>query len=245
MTTDFAGTQANFRALFDNAQPELEIMRPWFDITHTLNALWVWELPVGEGRRWMDRRDVLSAVVGGWDLSGFVRIHSGEAINLVSGRGTINRGGTRAMTNTVHLTGIGIDELQRLTGVYRLEDGRVSLFDPSLLAEGGGLDPELFENPAMLEAGTLPLSPVSGPWYATLDVGLRKNIPVGFSSSARLQLRIDFFNVLNRTNFNVGSISGVGGLGVHNRHDPNDTEFGLISDAFAAREMQVGMKLTF
>ena len=245
VTTDFAGTQANFRALFDNAQPELEIMRPWFDITHTLNALWVWELPVGEGRRWMDRRDALSAVVGGWDLSGFVRIHSGEAINLVSGRGTINRGGTRAMTNTVHLTGIGIDELQRLTGAYRLEDGRVSLFDPGLLAEGGGLDPALFENPALLEAGTLPLSPVSGPWYATLDVGLRKNVPIGFSSSARLQLRIDFFNVLNRTNFNVGSISGVGGLGVHNRHDPNDTEFGLISDAFAAREMQVGMKLTF
>ena len=243
--TDFAGTQANFRALFDNAQPELEIMRPWFDITHTLNGLWVWEIPVGEGRRWMDRRNALSAVVGGWDLSGFVRIHSGEAINLVSGRGTINRGGTRAMTNTVHLTGIGIDELQRRTGVYHLPDGGVSLFDPGLLAEGGGLDPDLFENPAMLEAGTLPLSPISGPWYATLDVGLRKNIPLGFSSSARLQLRIDFFNVLNRTNFNVGSISGVGGLGVHNRHDPNDTEFGLISSAFAAREMQVGMKLTF
>ena len=65
-------------------------------------------------------------------------------------------------------------------------------------------------------------------------------------SSARLQLRIDFFNILNRnrTNFAVGSISGIGGLGVANRHDPNSTEFGLISDAFAAREIQVGMKLT-
>ena len=245
VTTDFAGTAANFRALFDNAQPELEIMRPWFDITHTLNALWVWEIPVGEGRRWMDRRDALSAVVGGWNLSGFVRIHSGEAINLVSGRGTINRGGTRAMTNTVHLTGIDIDELQRRTGVYHLPDGGVSLFDPGLLAEGGGLDPALFENPAMLEAGTLPLSPISGPWYATLDVGLRKDIPLPLSTAARLQLRIDFFNVLNRTNFNVGSISGVSGLGIHNRHDPNSTEFGLIDSAFAAREMQVGMKLTF
>ena len=243
--TDFAGTQANFRALFDNARPELEIMRPWYDITHTLNALWVWEIPVGEGRRWMDRRNALSAVVGGWDLSGFVRIHSGEAINLVSGRGTINRGGTRAMTNTVHLTGIDVDELQRRTGVYHLPDGGVSLFDPGLLAEGGGLDPALFRNPGLLEAGTLPLSPISGPWYATLDVGLRKNIPLGFSSSARLQLRIDAFNVLNRTNFNVGSISGIGNLGIHNRHDPNDTEFGLISSAFSARAMQVGMKLTF
>ena len=65
VTTDFAGTAANFRALFDNAQPELEIMRPWFDITHTLNALWV----VGDTRRrkggagWTGA-DALSAVVG-------------------------------------------------------------------------------------------------------------------------------------------------------------------------------------
>ena len=243
--TDFAGSQSNFRGLFDNAQPALEIMRPWYDITHTLNANWVWEIPAGEGRRWLDRRSALSAVVGGWDLSGFVRIHSGEPINLVSGRGTINRGGSRAMTNTVHLTGIDIVELQDKTGVYRLPDGRISLFDPSLLAEGGGLNPDLFQNPDMLEAGSLPLSPISGPWYATLDIGLRKNIPIPFSASARLQLRIDFFNILNRTNFAVGSISGIGGLGVANRHDPNSTEFGLISDAFAAREIQVGMKLTF
>ena len=245
VTTDFAGTEANFRALFDNAQPDLEVMRPWYDITHTLNALWVWEIPVGEGRRWLNNRGALSAIVGGWGLSGFVRVHSGEPINLVSGRGTINRGGTRAMTNTVHLTGIDVDELQRRTGIYHLEDGRVSLFDPGLLAGGGGLDPDLFQNPGLLEAGSLPMSPISGPWYATLDVGLRKDVPLSFSTAAQLQLRIDFFNVLNRTNFDVGSISGVSGLGVHNRHDPNSTEFGLIDSAFSAREIQIGMKLTF
>ena len=240
--TNFAGDQSNFRGLFDNAQPELEIMRPSWDIRHTINANWVWEIPVGEGRRWMDGRNALSAVIGGWDLSGFVRIHSGEPINIVSGRGTINRGGSRAYTNTVHLTGVSIDELQDMTGVYRLPDGRISMFDPSLLAEGGGLRPDLFENPGLLEAGSLPMSPISGPWYATLDVGLRKNIPVGFSEAARLQLRIDFFNILNRTNFNV---TGASGLGITNRHDPNDTDFGLFNDTFAARAMQVGMKLTF
>jgi hypothetical protein len=121
--TDFAGSQSNFRGLFDNAQPELELMRPSWDIRHTINANWVWEIPVGEGRRWMDSRNVLSAVIGGWDLSGFVRIRSGEPINLVSGRGTINRGGSRALTNTVHLTGITPDELQDMTGVDRLPDG--------------------------------------------------------------------------------------------------------------------------
>ena len=111
----------------------------------------------------------------------------------------------------------------------------MSLFDPGLLTEGGNGDPELFRNPEMLEAGTLPMTPLSGgPWYATLDVGLRKYIPLPFSTTARAQLRFDFFNILNRTNFDVGT-----------RQNPNSTEFGLISEAFSAREIQVGMKLTF
>lgn len=110
----------------------------------------------------------------------------------------------------------------------------MSLFDPGLVTEGGNGNPDIFRNPEMLEAGTIPMTPLSGPWYATLDIGLRKYIPLPFSTAARAQLRFDFFNILNRTNFNVGT-----------RQNPNSTEFGLISSAFAAREIQVGMRLTF
>ena len=230
--TDFDGSQANFRAYFDNARPELEIMRSESDITHTINANWVWELPVGEGRRWLDDGGLLSSIVGGWGLSGFVRIRSGEVINIVSQRGTINRG-SRALVNTVHLDGIGVGDLQNRTGVYRHPDGRVSLFDDSLLAAAGG-NLDIFRNPAMLEAGTLPLSPVSGPWYATVDLGLRKNIALPLSAGSRMQIRVDAFNVFNRANFDIGRY-----------HNPNSREFGLISSTFAARQIQVGTRLTF
>ena len=230
--TDFGGSQTNFRALFDNARPELEIMRPDYDITHTLNANWVWELPVGEGRRWMNNRSLLSSIVGEWGLSGFLRIRSGEVINIVSGRGTINRG-TRAAVNTVHLDGIGVGELQNRTGVYRHPDGRVTLFDASLLTDGGG-NLDIFRNPGLLEAGTLPMSPISGPWYATVDIGLRKNIALPFSAGSRMQIRVDAFNVFNRVNFNIG----------HDQN-PNSREFGLINSTFAARQIQVGMRLSF
>ena len=230
--TDFGGSQSNFRALFDNAQPELEIMRPDYDINHTLNANWVWEIPVGQGRRWMSNSSLLSSIVGGWGLSGFLRIRSGEVINIVSRRGTINRG-SRALVNTVHLDGIGVGELQNRTGVYRHPDGRVTLFDASLLTDGGG-NPDIFRNPGLLEAGTLPMSPISGPWYATVDIGLRKNIALPFSAGSRMQIRVDAFNVFNRVNFNIG-------------HDQNlnSREFGLINSTFAARQIQVGMRLSF
>ena len=232
-TTDFSGSQSNFRAYYDNAQPELEIMRSDSDITHTINANWVWEIPVGEGRRRLDNRSLLSSIVGGWGLSGFVRIHSGEVINIVSQRGTINRG-SRALINTVHLDGVGVHDLQNRTGVHRHSDGRVTLFDDSLLATGGGGNLDIFRNPEMLEAGTPPLSPISGPWYATVDLGLRKNIALPLSAGARMQIRVDAFNVFNRVNFDIGRY-----------HNPNSTEFGLINSAFAARQIQVGTRITF
>ena len=207
--TNFAGSQTNFRGYFDNAQQHLEIMRPDYDITHTYNANWVWEIPFGKGRRWMNGGGFMDYIAGGWDLSGFLRIRSGEVVNIISGRGTINRGGSRALTNTVHLLGMDNRELQNKTGSFRDSQGRVILFDHRLIADGGGMESRYFANPAMLEAGTLGLSPVSGPWYASLDLGVRKSFPIPVTEESRLQLRFDFFNSLNRTNF-VVSNKGVG-----------------------------------
>ena len=244
--TNFSGSQTNFRGYFDNAQPHLEIMRPGYDITHTYNANWVWEIPFGRGRRWIDGGGFMDYLVGGWDFSGFFRVRSGEAINIVSGRGTINRGGSRALTNTIHLLGMDIPELQNKTGAFRDAEGRVILFDHRLIAPGGGMNPRYFANPAILEAGSLGLSPVSGPWYASLDLGVRKSFPIPVTEESRLQLRFDFFNSLNRTNFAVTNKGGgIGGLGVSNSHNPNSPLFGQISAAFSPRVMQVGMKITF
>ena len=245
--TNFSGTQSNFRGLFDNAQPQLEIMRPDFDITHTFNGNWVWRIPFGQGRKWMNSGGILNAIVGGWELSGFLRIRSGETINIVSGRGTINRGGSRALTNTVHLIGMDIKQLQSRTGSFRDSQGRVTLFDSSLLAPGGEGNPGIFVNPGLLQAGSLAMSPVSGPWYSSLDVGLRKSFPLPIAEGSRLQLRFDFFNLLNRANFNASTQppSSLDDLGVFNRHNPNNTEFGRISSTFDAREIQVGLKIIF
>ena len=66
------------------------------------------------------------------------------------------------------------------------------------------------------------------------------------TEEARLQLRFDFFNSLNRTNFAVTNKgAGISGLGVTNSHNPNSPLFGQISSAFSPRVMQVGMKITF
>ena len=76
-------------------------------------------------------------------------------------------------------------------------------------------------------------------------MGLRKSFPLPITEVSRFQFRFDFFNILNRSNFNVGSRGGITGLGVENIHNPNNTQFGRISSTFDAREIQVGMKLIF
>ncbi|MFB3903136.1 MAG: TonB-dependent receptor domain-containing protein [Acidobacteriota bacterium] len=247
--TNFAGSQSNFRGYFDNAQQNLEIMRPDYDITHTFNGNFVWEIPIGRGRAW-DTTGLLDTLVGGWNLDSIVRVRSGETINIVSERGTINRGGTRATTNTANLTGISIQELQDRTGIFRDAQGRVLLFDPSLIDSATGrANPQFFQNPGLLEAGTLGLSPVSGPWYATTDMGIRKSFRLPITEESRVQFRFDVFNLFNRTNFAVrtqpSTARGNDLLGVANRQNINGSSFGVIDDTFDARQIQVGLKILF
>lgn len=245
--TNFSGTQSNFRGLMDNAQPSLEIMRPEYDITHVLNGSASYDLPFGRGRRFMEAAPaVVDAVLGGWNLSGIMRIRSGEIVNIISNRGTINRGGARSVVNTAHLRNLDIEALQYMTGIFKDSRGRILLFHPSLIGPDGRANSNFFENPGLLQAGTLGLSPVSGPWYFTVDLGVRKQFRLPVTEDTRVEFRFDFFNLFNRTNFNVGRQgSDWESLGFFNNQDINRTTFGLIDSTFSSREMQVAIRILF
>ena len=94
---DSTGTaQARFEPFIDNARPGIERTRAEFHVTHVLNANAIWELPFGEGRRWLDQGGVLNALAGGWQLSGIVHWQSGIPFSITAARGTFNRGGRSA-----------------------------------------------------------------------------------------------------------------------------------------------------
>ena len=81
------------------------------------------------------------------------------------------------------------------------------------------------------DAGAVPRQ-----WTLVRDAGSRdsQELSAPDFGGATFQLRADFFNSLNRTNFSVGG-----------SHNPNSTQFGSISSAFSAREVQVGAKIIF
>ena len=81
--------------------------------------------------------------------------------------------------------------------------------------------------------GNAPRNAATGPAIFTLDMGLHKSFALPLAQS-RLELRLEAFNVLNRSNF--GAPNG-------NR---SATNFGTITSlATTPRQLQLGIKLDF
>ncbi len=244
--TNFGGSQSNFNAFMDNAQQHIEKMRPDFDITHTFNGNFVYDLPFGRDRFFNIQNRVLNTIAGGWNLSGIVRIHSGEVISIVSQRATINRPG-RSGKNTVNMSGMTIQELQDKTGVFQDSEGRMLMFDPSLIAADGTASDTYFANPDLATAGTLGLAPISGPWYFTTNLTLSKRFDLPIREGSAFEITAYLNNIFNRTNFDVGATPDAldPEISIYNAQDINSTSFGLISSAFSPREAQLGIKVIF
>ena len=52
-------------------------------VAHAFKTSWVWELPFGRGRRWMNNSNsFLERAVGGWEIDGTGRVQSGRLVNL-------------------------------------------------------------------------------------------------------------------------------------------------------------------
>ena len=81
--------------------------------------------------------------------------------------------------------------------------------------------------------GNAPRNAARGPAIFTLDLGLHKSVGLPFATS-RVELRVEAFNVLNRTNFSPPN---------GNR---SSTAFGTITSlSTPPRQIQLGVKVDF
>src|SRR5262249_31195074 len=108
-----------------------QVINPWdtkalrapsdFDLTHQINANWIWGLPYGRGR-WLapNAHGVVNGIIGGWQLSGLARWTSGFPIGVGNG--------AQWPTNW-ELSGFGQQQNAVTTrGAVKNPDGTVSLF---------------------------------------------------------------------------------------------------------------------
>jgi hypothetical protein len=188
------------------------------DRTHIFKGYVAWELPFGQGRKWLDQGGVLDTLLGGWQLSLIFRYQTGTPLRINSNN---------------YLPGwywpiyVNADP----SGDYsRQFDGN---FDQSNPTADGNLyfKPGNFSNPAYGEYGEGPgrFEQVRGFGWAGEDIGLLKNFR--FGDRYRLQVRFELINAFNR-HYYSNPTTNIG----------NDNFGYVVSTTGTGRQGQVGIR---
>jgi len=150
----------------------------------------------------------LNEVLGGWSLAWVLTLQSSTPLSPVV---PTDRSGTGGFQDRPHQVGDPNDLSNRTTDRF--------------------FNTAAFELQAAGTFGNAPRNSIDGPDYRNLDLALLKDVTI--TGRHRLQLRLEAFNALNRTNFNL----------------PNRVfgtpQFGTVTSAKDARILQVGAKYSF
>ena len=208
-----------FRELQNPKNRRAEYGPSEFDVTHRFVLSGVWLMPFGRdrsiGQNWSRGMDYL---LGGWELSPIFTVQTGLPLTMNQPQ-VVNIGGERR--SRPNRVGDGaLPEDQRTVDRYF----DTSAFVPLSATPGqvGFVPNQIFGNSGV--------GIVRGPGYVNLDFNLAKTF--AFTERFSAQLRGEFFNALNHTNFGVPGITTGAG-------------FGQIVSAFDARIIQFGLKLRF
>jgi hypothetical protein len=208
----------------DQARPELEWSVGRFDQPHTIKVNTLYELPFGEGRRWLTS-GIANQVLGGWRFAMIQGYSSGFPIGVTTNAPLNIFNGTNRPSVT------GADWRAPLAG---------DTFNPAV---DRFLNRAAFVQPI----GALGNAPRTNPdvrafWNLSENVSLAKSSKL--TNAVRMDIRIEAFNVFNRVIFAApGTPTGTGGTAPGTDFSNSNT-FGLITaQANSPRRMQLGLKL--
>ena len=215
---DLDTNAANYYAAQNGYDPQAEKTYASMDIPQNLIIGYLYELPVGPGKRYLPG-GWASKVVGGWSFSGVLTYQSGLMIQTpfpASSHVPLFAGSIRP---------------NRIEGVSALSDAaRSGHFNPN---QDVYLNADAWASPAPFSFGDASgMSGVRVPAMLNEDFSLSKNIPI--AERLHAEFRADAFNVFNRTVFGFPNL------------DLSSSGFGTIaSQRNNPRTMQVGLKLNF
>jgi hypothetical protein len=186
-----------------------------YDFRHALKANWIYELPVGPGKRlFAAGNPVVRKALQGWEVAGVVRVQSGRPF-FIDGLATFNN---VAGNTGITLNNLTAEDLQHMVNIRKTtgtdQKGIVyylpqSLIDNSLAAFNTGgktlaqLDPNApYIGPAA--AGQLGWrGSIHQNWTRFFDASIVKRTTI--RESMNVEFRATALNVFNMTNFGVGA----------------------------------------
>ena len=193
-----------------------------YDARHRFVANAIYELPFSG-----------NALVSGWQLGAIVQVQSGNPISIVTNVGTFT-----GVANTLRPDLVGTPTIIGTPNQWFSN----AVCDPRI--SGSCTSSSVFALPVSaggtFHFGDLGRNALIGPGFTNVDLSLVKRTPIG--GGARVELRLEAFNVLNHPNFGQpGRIATVG-----------STSFGVITntrfatgDSGSARQIQFAVKALF
>jgi hypothetical protein len=199
----------------------LDKHRASFDQTHRFIANFIYELPFGPGRQWLNSGFApLRKAVEGWQVGGIINVQTGSPIFVTSGRSTFNQfsAGVQQFGSVnpiigAQLAGISFEDFENAVGIFKTPDG-VFFFDPKLLNitrnaagqfTGATLKPGLLAAPAPGTFGNFPRNSINGPRYTQVDFSLSKR--TRFYERGDVEFKLNLLNAFNHSNFDFNSLN--------------------------------------
>lgn len=232
-SSPYSSTLPPFNEPYYPYDPNLNYGRSDYDVGKAFKIFGVWQPVFFSGEKsWMER------IVGGWTLSGIFNIHSGfpwTPYTNFGGSGSLYCG-TCGYQNlpAVYLGGAGTSTSNDAfkTGSNFAQGGAAYFAVPSFTAYSGSN----FGNalPQVVKRNTF-----NGPGYRDVDLTLAKAFGLpnmkGLGESAKIEFRMDAYNVFNNLNFNPNNIS----------NNIASANFGQATAALGGRVVTLGARFSF
>jgi Carboxypeptidase regulatory-like domain len=202
------------------------------DRTFTFVQSYVYDLPFGQGKRWM-RSGPMNTIAGGWKISGILTAMSGLPFNITFSGTSLAAPGN---TNTPNVVGA-------FTVLHGINVGH-PWFDPTAFAPGCTAVTAACPNGPQF--GNVGRNEFSGPGFFSLDATLSKQTRI--TERIGMQLRLEAFSVTNTPDFSNPS----GGCCT-----ANNANFGVVTSVVGSgsgvingtgggqRYIQLAAKVTF
>ena len=175
---------------------------------HVLILNYIYELPFLR-----DKKNLAGKTLGGWELSGMNQWQSGNPFSI---RHTADNAGVGSGSGNQFYNQIGDPN----------DVTKTSFTDSAVW-----FNKAAFSRPANGTWGTQPRNGIMNPGFWAFDVGIRKNFIT--AEKQRLQVRGEFFNLLNHPNW--------GGA----NSNPTSGQFGLVTSKSGSRTIQIALKYIF
>ncbi|MEZ5397819.1 MAG: hypothetical protein R2724_34305, partial [Bryobacterales bacterium] len=209
-------SEGGFAQALDARNLALDRGRSDWDRGHIFTAVANYNLPFGRGKRWGSNWNAITdGIIGGWQLSSTASAYTGSPMTIETSGAALNNGES-LRPNRLYDGRVAADSQAGTKGAdFPWYD--IAAFE----AVPGCLDDVCPAN--AFQFGNSGRNILDGPGLFSINTALTKNFQI--KEGHRLQLRLETFNMFNRTNFIIqqemtffnaptaGFLSAVGGVG--------------------------------